>query len=402
MTLNDKVRPALVLSGGGIKAAAFHVGVCLALREIGFQFAGGTSQEVQSKYLEDKMTFKTYVGSSAGAIVASFLACGYSVDAIVDAFMRGQALTGGLRVQPSEDEYLKPIRYRDIFGLNISGRYSSKIVSRFFDKGPVLWGGVEAILKRGLKVNGIFSMGNLEKYLSENFCGKNNFSTLGVELFIAATELNHSRKIIFSNKKNSSGDEQTKYSTDAKVSEAVAASASLPPVFAPYKIINAEGKGVFYFDGEIRDTLSTHVAADNGNDLVIASYSMQPYHQSKDMGSLHQYGVAAIVNQAINQMVQQKIETHRQYKKRIEKVIDRLNSELKQLKLSREKTEEILNIVAECADYKRGVEYIYIHPRSEDHNIFFADHFSLSPEILSKITHAGFKSAMRALRKYRR
>ena len=33
---------ALVLSGGGIKAAAFHVGVSLALREHGYYFAGGS------------------------------------------------------------------------------------------------------------------------------------------------------------------------------------------------------------------------------------------------------------------------------------------------------------------------------------------------------------------------
>ena len=40
MRLKDKKSLALVLSGGGIKAAAFHVGVCVALKEHGFQFAG--------------------------------------------------------------------------------------------------------------------------------------------------------------------------------------------------------------------------------------------------------------------------------------------------------------------------------------------------------------------------
>ena len=33
MKFSDKKKIALVLSGGGIKAAAFHIGVCLALQE---------------------------------------------------------------------------------------------------------------------------------------------------------------------------------------------------------------------------------------------------------------------------------------------------------------------------------------------------------------------------------
>ena len=36
MKIQDKKKVALVLSGGGIKAAAFHVGVCLALEDLGF------------------------------------------------------------------------------------------------------------------------------------------------------------------------------------------------------------------------------------------------------------------------------------------------------------------------------------------------------------------------------
>ena len=52
MKLSHKKKIALVLSGGGIKAAAFHIGACLALKEKGFRFAGGTKEEVSAKYIQ--------------------------------------------------------------------------------------------------------------------------------------------------------------------------------------------------------------------------------------------------------------------------------------------------------------------------------------------------------------
>ena len=90
--LSDKKRIALVLSGGGVKAAAFHVGVCLALREKGFQFGGGRSPDQGLKFEGQSLTFTIYVGSSAGAVVSAFLAAGHSIDAVIDAFTRGSGL----------------------------------------------------------------------------------------------------------------------------------------------------------------------------------------------------------------------------------------------------------------------------------------------------------------------
>ena len=49
LKLREKKKIGLVLSGGGIKAAAFHIGVCLALREKGFRFAGGTKEQVKEQ-----------------------------------------------------------------------------------------------------------------------------------------------------------------------------------------------------------------------------------------------------------------------------------------------------------------------------------------------------------------
>ena len=49
MDIQKKKKISLVLSGGGIKAAAFHIGACLALREKGFTFTGGSKDSVTTQ-----------------------------------------------------------------------------------------------------------------------------------------------------------------------------------------------------------------------------------------------------------------------------------------------------------------------------------------------------------------
>src|SRR5665213_1907173 len=117
MRLSDKKKIALVLSGGGVKAAAFHIGVCLALREKGFKFAGGTSVKDRLQFEGKPLTFNLYVGSSAGSVLATFLASGYSLDSIIDAFTKGAGLSSLTRSKGQDSTYLKPIGYSDIFAL---------------------------------------------------------------------------------------------------------------------------------------------------------------------------------------------------------------------------------------------------------------------------------------------
>lgn len=403
MRLSEKKSPALVLSGGGIKAAAFHIGVCIALREKGFRFAGGSPEHVAKVFPQDEMTFKTYVGSSAGAVISAFLAAGYDIDSIVEAFMKGAGhtvTTVRSKKNTPRPTYLRPLNYRDIFSLNVDGGSATRFLAGLFKKKPTLSGGIEVLLKSGFKVNGMFRTDNLEKYLRENAHPENTFKSLGVKLYIVATQLNHSRKVIFGPYDETSKDEHIKYASFATISQAVAASAALPPFFAPYPIHNEKGKEIYFFDGEIRDTLSTHVAADHGSDLVIASYSIQPYHYNKEMGSLHEFGIPVIFNQALYQVVQQKIANHIRVQKGIKKLIAAVDGYLREAQIPDEHREKLLEILYQRTDYKPNVDYIYIHPSPQDYEFFFADHFSLNPEILAKIVKTGFKSAMQALRKH--
>ena len=366
-------------------------------KEKGFKFLGGTPESVQrTSKLDDSMSIRLYVGSSAGSFISSVLASGYTIESLVNAFEVGLGFNKVFNEFGLNE--LKPLSYRHMFALNTKGIIKS--VPQFFKRRSIMSGGWESLLKQAFNINGLFTTGGVEAYLRKHVLPVNNFNQLGVELFIIGTQLNHSRKVIFGGFNECSKDNQIMYSNIAKISEAVAASASLPPVFAPYGIKQPDGKEMFFFDGEIRDTLSTHVAVDHGADLVISSYSVQPYHYSPEMGSLHQYGIPVIINQALYQVIQQKIEKHIEHQQDIRSIYNAVDGYLKQANLEPVHRRRVLEIIEKKVNYKPNVDYIYIHPRPQNHEMFFVDHFSLNPKIMAKIAKIGFKSAISTMRKY--
>jgi predicted acylesterase/phospholipase RssA len=395
--LRKKKKIAIVFSGGGIKAAAFHIGVCLALRERGFVFAGGSKDQVLRAYPEDHpLTVRSYVGSSAGAFVAAILSAGYSLESLVHAFDVGSgfASPGAHRNAQS----LRPLAYRDIFYLNAKDLALS--LPRALFKQALASGGFESLLKNKFKMNGLFTTKGLELYLRKHALLYNNFNSLGVDLFIVASQLNHSRKVVFGNFEQSTKDSFEGHFNYATISEAVACSTSLPPVFAPYGVTRPDQRKMFFFDGEIRDSLSTHVASDHGADLVISSYSYQPYHYTEAVGSLHKFGVPVIINQALYQLIQQKITRHIKSEEDISSIYRSMDSYFRQINLPEEQREKALEIIRQRVGFKPEVDYLYIHPGPQNHQMFFADHFSLNRRVLESTVRIGFKSAIGALRHY--
>ncbi len=394
--LKNKRKPALVLSGGGIKAGAFHTGVCLALRQRGFTF--GLKDETP-------LNIKHFVGSSAGSIVASFLASGYSLEEVIHAFTMGAGLEGlgkelDLSNQPIQ---LKPMGYLDIFNLSIKDALSRLLIPNFFPSKLDIKGGIELFLKKGVKVNGLFNTQNIQKYFAENALKTHSFDELENQLFIVATYLDYPKKAIFGPlletplKTKSHMD----YFSGVDISEAIAASTSLPPVFSPFAItLPGEESSTYFFDGEIRDTMSTHIAADLGCDLIIASYSMSPYEYTNSVGSLNQYGIPLIVNQALYQMIHQKVVDYRSHQEAYTRVIDILNSFCEEQEISNLERDRLINKIIDTTNINLDAHYLYIHPSTQDHKMFFADHFSLNSTNLEEITKNGYKSAMEKLRIY--
>lgn len=391
MRFKDKKSVALVLSGGGVKAAAFHIGVCLALEEKGFKFRGGLKKDLPDENIEP-LSINTYVGSSAGAIISTFLAAGYTVEDLIIAFEMG------IKKRSQTNPRLKPLTYWDIFALNSPGFL--KAIPRKFRAKSLVTGGFESFLKNGFKLNGLFSTRGLEKYLSNHVLPTNDFNELASKLFIVATALNSSKKGVFGPHQESSSDEKIMNLNSVSISDAAAASMSLPPVYCPYGVKNDKNETIYFFDGEIRDTLSTHVASDNGADLVIASYSIQPYHYNEKMGSLHEYGIPLILNQALYQVVEQKILKNMEYQDSLKSLYRAIDGYCKEQNLPEEHKQKILEIVEKRTNFKKDVDTLYIHPNPQDYEMFFVDHFSLNKEILERIVKIGFKSALKVLRRY--
>ncbi len=403
--IGPKKKVAFVCSGGATKAGAFHLGVALALQEKGFQFKGGLTSQlpVQNSSSSDGLEISTYVGSSAGSLISAYLAAGYSLENIVNSFLGRKATSSDPR-----DTFPKPLprlTYQKAFKLrapSLTDQLSQvgRLQRLFTGWADGSWDGLFNL--DWLKVSGIFSISGVEQYLREEVLPSNAFLDYSADLFVVATQLNHSRKVIFG--KHSfqppPSDLTCQYNNDIQISDACAASMALPVIFAPHAIKHSAGHTYHYIDGEIRDTLSTHVAVDNGADLVIASYTHQPYHMTSEIGSLTERGLPSIVIQSIYLLIEQKINATIYNKQTQVNAVQAVSDYCRAEGISDIHRHKICEIMEAELHLRSNVDTIYIHPNPQDTSLFFGEHFTFSPKKMSDIVKSGFRAAIDTLKRY--
>lgn len=381
---NKKI--ALVLSGGVVKAAAWHLGVALALEELGFYLKSNKNSSPGQDLNQRSLEIGTYVGSSAGALIAVYLASGYTPQDVIQA-------TLGIK-----GSKLKGINYKDMFTFKRPELKAPKRDLSFnMDDFPSI---VKNLLRPIASVPGFFTTEGLRSYLVENVIESDNFEDFKADLFIVATQLDHSRKVIFSkfNYPNPSHDSTSVYYTGTNVSHATAATMSVPPFYCPYPIRNKLTSGVdYYIDGEIRETLSTHVAEDNGCDVIISSWTHTPYHFHDEVGSLVNYGLPSIAIQSIYLMIQKKIIASRAERAKAIDIMDTVNDYMKMEKFSQGHRREIMAILQRKLNINPKVKLIDIFPDHHDYKLFFANSFSLNPKTSTHAVEAGYKRTMQIL-----
>lgn len=381
---NKKI--ALVLSGGVVKAAAWHLGVTLALEELGFCLKSNRNSTPGQDLNPRSLEIGTYVGSSAGAMICVYLAAGYTPQDIIQA-------TLGIK-----GSKLKGITYKDMFAIKRPDLKAPKSDLYFpLDGFPSLF---KNILKPVISLPGFFTTEGVRNYLLKNVIEKDRFEDFAADLFIVATQLDHSRKVIFSkyNYPNPSHDSTSVYYTGTNVSYAAAASMSVPPFYCPYPIKNRHTNQVdYYIDGEIRETLSTHVAEDNGCEVIISSWTHTPYHFHDEVGSLVHYGLPPIAIQSIYLMIQKKIVSHRAERAKAIDIIDTVNDYMKAEKFSQEHRREIMAILQRKLNINPKVKLIDIYPDHHDYKLFFANSFSLNSKVSSHAVESGYKRTMQIL-----
>lgn len=383
---------ALVCSGGAVKAAAFHMGVCLALQEKGFKFRGGLQRKAAPS--PHPLEIDTYVGSSAGSFITSYLVAGYSVEQIFDGYMG----------KSKEQSPLKPLTYATLMSMrgSVHEEEAHKTLSKKISS--ITTTALNLLYKRQklLSLSGLFSTAGIESYLRNEVLPSNNFGDYCADLFVVSTQLNHTKRVIFNKKVLPSPKEDARcvYDNTVSISDAVAASTALPPIFAPYGIRNHNGKIIYFFDGEIRETLSVSVAEDAGADLIIASYTHQPYQFSREIGSLTKHGVTAIAIQAIYLLIERKIQHSVYARNQKLAALEAVSEYCKKENLGEAHRKKLCNILEEELNINKNVKYLYIHPRPDDHEMFFGEHFNLNPKYMERIVRIGFMSALNTLRHF--
>ncbi|MBI4673756.1 MAG: patatin-like phospholipase family protein [Chloroflexi bacterium] len=269
-------KTALVLAGGGLTGAVYEIGALRAIDDL-----------LVDRTVND---FDIYVGTSAGALVSSFLAHGFSPHEILD------GLAGERPGAP-------PLQPRDVFSLSrqdllrwgikiprtIVGAWSHYLRHRgdmtLFD---VVWLFLEALPA------GFYDNKALENYLERvlDSQGKSNhFQDLDRELYIIATDLDNGQRAVFSKE----------HQAHAPISRAVAASSAVPVLYKPVRI-----DGHDYVDGAARANASLDIAIEHGAKLVVCINPMVPLDNSEhknipllgpDSDYLSDKGLSAIAQQ---------------------------------------------------------------------------------------------------------
>ncbi len=380
---NKKV--ALVLSGGVVKAAAWHLGVSLALEELGFVLKHNKSQS------NPEFEISTYVGSSAGALINLYFASGFRPIDVIDATInRNQAQTS-----------LKAVSYSDMLSRKMPNReaFNFDFYNPFEGFPPLL----KQMAKPLLSIPGLFSTEGLNQYMQRHVILSQQFEDYVADMFVVATQLDHSRKVIFSkfNYPSPIHDSTAEYFTGVSVTESISASMSVPPFYAPFAVKNPRTNQTdYYIDGEIRETLSNHVAVDNKCDFIISSWTHTPYHYHDEIGSLINYGLPAICVQAIYLMIQKKIVSSRGQKYMAKDIIDTVSDYMNSNNFTKKDKDKITSILERKLNFNSNVRFLDIYPDHSNYRLFFTNSFSLDPQKAKYIMTSGYRKTFEVFKKY--
>ncbi len=281
---NPKI--ALVLAGGAVSGGAFKVGGLKALDDF-----------LVGRRISD---LDTYVGLSAGSILAVSLAGGVTPDEMIKVLegtsTRLDQLSPLHFYNPNTSDLVRlPTRFlKEVltYTPSVAAELARSIPElpealgpalRAFAKKPnytraeeLAMQVIEHVSPRrempsliGSLPTGLFDNAGLERWLRgslEKLRVPNDFKSFykerGKKLYVAACELDTAERALFGHDEIS----------DVSISEAVQASTALPLFFKPARI-----GGVDYIDGGIRNTANIDVGIEKGADLIICYNPFRPF-----------------------------------------------------------------------------------------------------------------------------
>ncbi len=250
-------KTALVLGGGGFTGGVYEIG---ALRALDLLAANRTINQ-----------FDVYVGTSAGAFVASLCANGVTPEEMMRV------------VTHQGPQAFRDIDLGDLLRLNLPGlartgvRLPLRMALLARQLLPQL--GQVSLIDIVLGIaevlpSGAYTGAGIERYMRrvlEEDGRHDDFRELAHELYLVATDLDSCERIVFG----------SKGFDDVPISTAVRASGALPMVYAPVRVGDRE-----LIDGGIVSTTNLDIAVEAGASLVIVINPIVPFvNDRSDDGS---------------------------------------------------------------------------------------------------------------------
>ncbi|NLH48104.1 MAG: hypothetical protein GX444_05805 [Myxococcales bacterium] len=320
---------ALVLAGGAVSGGTYKIGGLKALSDLMIN--------------RDVTDFDTYVGLSAGAIIACPLSIGLTPEEILKSLDGKSDRLSQLKpldfYNPNVMEFVqKPLQLAFELGTSLP-RFGINFLSlllspdkRFlatlgdFVTSPS-YKNLDAVIKILVRIasasralpkffdyipSGIFDNNRLEKYIRHNLEAahfKNDFADLyhrqKKELYITATRLDTGERVVFGHDENN----------ELSISEAIQASSALPGFYKPARI-----KGVDYVDGAVAETANIDVAVEHGASLIICYNPFRPLENRlvvqwykeidqyvTDKPHLAAGGMLAVINQVFRMLLHHRL-----------------------------------------------------------------------------------------------
>jgi NTE family protein len=241
-------KSALVLGGGGFTGGVYEIG---ALRALDLLAVNRTINE-----------FDVYVGTSAGAFVASMVANGITPEEMMRVINKEvpsplSDISLGTLLRPNYGGFVKKSL---TFPLRVAG-VVRETLGHLNELSAV---DIATGLATGLP-SGLYTGRRIESYVAAALSDpdrSDDFRLLDPELYITATDLDTTERIVF-------GEEEW---IDIPISSAVAASGALPMIYEPVQINGRE-----FIDGGIRSTTNVDIAVEHGAKFIVVINPIVPY-----------------------------------------------------------------------------------------------------------------------------
>ena len=241
-------RTALVLGGGGFTGGVYQIGALRALDLL------SSNRSVNQ--------FDIYVGTSAGALIASLVANGITPEQMMRT-VNGQAPH---TLPPLDRQMFLRLNKREFALRALKLPLQAISVARNVASSITALSAVDLALALGDALpSGMYTGAGVEEYLRNALAGEgrtDDFRLLERELYLAATDLDTCERIVL-------GAEGW---DDIPISSAVRASTALPMIYSPFRVRDRE-----LVDGGIVSTTNLDIAVEAGAKFIVVVNPLVPY-----------------------------------------------------------------------------------------------------------------------------